>query len=236
MCTGFIKKGEDIVFGYNLDLPDELWDFRVCPKKDAFYVGIKVKGRIYKTHGVSARGQFAVLPYMNAPACGPYRRGRAYRRLDLLVNDYIAGKLDYRELRRVTGEKQIVNAPGCSMHALFGDAEGHMLLVEPGLGAAELPGDFAVVGNFPIRLDPALRDPALEAWYGVDRYQKAEALLAQADKTFGLAEGMRVLEAVSLSEGAPTRVSFVYSVRTQTLRWALDRNFAEAKEYRLRGE
>ena len=152
---------------------------------------------------------------------------------DPYVLDFLNLK-DYPALRRVTEEKQLVNAPGCSMHALIGDAEGHMLLAEPGLGARELQGDHAVISNFPIRMDASKRNPAFEAWYGLDRYQKAEELLAEADGSFGLAEGMRILEAVSLSEGAPTRVSFVYSVKTHTVRYALERNFAEAKEYRLR--
>ena len=44
MCTGFIKKGNDVVFGFNMDLSDGLWDFKVYPKKDMFYVGFKVGG------------------------------------------------------------------------------------------------------------------------------------------------------------------------------------------------
>ena len=233
MCTGFIKKGRDIVFGFNMDLPDGLWDFRVCPKKDMFYVGIRVNGKLCKIHGVNAKGQFADMPYMNAPECGKYRRGREYRRLDLLVNDYIAGKLDYQDLRRITETKRIVNVPACSMHTLFGDGEGHMLLVEPGFQAVELTGDHSVISNFPILDRPENRDPAYAAWYGEDRYRTAEELLARSDEAFGLPEAMRVLEAVSQSQNAPTRVSFVYSVRTRTLRYALERNFKDAKEYRL---
>ncbi len=63
MCTGFIKRGRDIFFGFNMDLSDGLWDFQVYPKKDMFYVGIKVNGKVYKTHGVNSSGQFANMPY-----------------------------------------------------------------------------------------------------------------------------------------------------------------------------
>ena len=74
MCTGFIKKGKDITFGFSMDLPDGLWDFKIYPKKDIFYIGIRVKGKIYKVHGVNSKGQFANMPYMNAPECRKYRK------------------------------------------------------------------------------------------------------------------------------------------------------------------
>ncbi len=233
MCTGFIKRGGDIVFGFNMDLPDGLWDYRVCAKRDMFYVGIKARGRVYKVHGVNAKGQFGNMPYMNAPERGQYRRGRTYRRLDLLVNDYISGKLDYPELEAIVRTHSIVNVPDCSMHTLFGDAEGHMLLVEPGFQAEAQTGDYAVISNFPILEKPEDLVPEKYGWYGMDRYRIAEEMLRSADASFGIPEGMKVLEAVSQTQYAPTRVSFVYSVNTQTVCYAIERDFPGAKTYRL---
>lgn len=233
MCTGFIKKGKDVVFGFNMDLPEGLWDFKVYPRKDLFFIGMKVKGRVWKTHGVNAKGQFANMPYMNAPERGQYRRGRDVQRLDLLVNDYLAGRLDYDAARAITGAKQIVNVPMCSMHSLFGDAEGRMLLVEPGFSALELTGDYAVISNFPLQEALEKLDPKLEGWYGRDRQRKAEELLAQADEAFDLQQAMEVLQAVSQTQNAPTRVSFAYSVNSRSLRYALERDFAHAIEYQL---
>lgn len=233
MCTGFIKKGKDTIFGFNMDLPDGLWDFKLYPRKDMFYVGIKVKGKIYKTHGVNSRGQFADMPYMNAMGCGQYRRGKAYQRLDLLVDGYIAGKLNCQDVAEACRTHTIVNVPDCSMHTLFGDAEGRMLLVEPGFEAVELKGDHAVISNFPVLEKPEKLLPENFDWYGVDRYRKAQEMLRQADDSFGLEEGMAVLEAVSQTQHAPTRVSFVYSVNTNSVRYVLERDFSQAKEYRL---
>ena len=233
MCTGFIKKGKDVIFGFNMDLPDGLWEFKVYPKKDMFYVGIRAKGRIYKTHGVNGRGQFANMPYMNAPERGQYQRGKTYRRLDLLVDDYISGKRDYADILNTVRTHRIVNAPDCSMHTLFGDAEGHMLLVEPGFPAEERSGDHAVISNYPILGRPEDLVPEKKGWYGMDRYRTAEELLRQADDSFGLDQGMKVLESVSQSRNAPTRVSFVYSVNTHILRYALERDYTNAKEYQL---
>jgi hypothetical protein len=233
MCTGFIKKGKDIVFGFNMDLPDGLWDFQVYPEEHSFFVGMKVDGWVWKTHGVNALGNFANLPYMNAPERGQYQSGSEYQRLDLLVDGYLAGELDYAAVRRITEAKQIVNVPQCSMHSLFGDAEGRMLLVEPGFSALDLQGDFSVISNFPLQEDPKNLDPKLEGWYGRDRQRKAEELLATAGEAFDLQQAMEVLEAVSLTRNAPTRVSFAYSVNTRRLRYALERSFADAKEYQL---
>ena len=233
MCTGFIRRGKDVLFGFNMDLPDGLWDFGVYPKKDMFYIGIRVKGRIIRTHGVNVQGQFANMPYMNAMERGKYQRGKGYRRLDLLVNDYISGKRDYQDIANAVRTHQIVNVPNCSMHTLFGDAQGHMLLVEPGFAPKEQTGDYAVISNFPILEKPENLVPEQFGWYGMDRYRTAEEMLRRADDSFGLTEGMKILEAVSQTQYAPTRVSFVYSVNTRTVRYALERNFAEAKEYRL---
>lgn len=235
MCTGFIKKGRDIIFGFNMDLPDGLWDYKVYPKKDMFYIGMKVNGRIYKVHGVNVQGQFANMPYMNAPERGQYRRGKEYRRLDLLVDDYISGKRDYPDILNIVQTHKTVNVPGCSMHTLFGDSKGHMLLVEPGFKAEELAGDHAVISNFPIQEKPESLVPEKYGWYGLDRFRTAGEMLRQAEEPFGLTEGMKVLEAVSQTQYAPTRVSFVYSVNTHTVRFALEREFAAAKEYRLSG-
>ncbi len=119
------------------------------------------------------------------------------------------------------------------MHTLFGDSRDHMLLVEPGFEPVELTGDYAVISNFPVLEKPENLLPEKSGWYGIDRYHTAEKFPFQADDSFGLAEGMKVLESVSQAQYARTRVSFVYSATTNTVRYALERNFAEAKEYQL---
>ncbi|MBQ7455477.1 MAG: hypothetical protein IJS53_03440 [Clostridia bacterium] len=219
MCTGFIYKGNDVIFGYNFDLTDGAWDFGVYPRKDMFFVGIKVNGRLYKTHGVNGNGQFGCLPYMNAPEYGAYRRGG--RRLDLLVNDYIGGKLDYDDALAAIQARPLVNAPGANLHALFGDAQGRMLLAEPGLGWREMREKYAAVTNFPLLLPSEKLNPALGGWYGVERRQTVCGLLEQAGENMGLEEAMEILRAARLTDGAPTRVSFAYSMRERAVLYAL---------------
>ena len=234
MCTGFIKKGKDIIYGFNMDMPDGLWDFKIYPEKDKFYIGIKYKGRVYKTHGVNANGQFGNMPYMNALDHGKYRRGKDFHRLDLLVNDYISGKINFNTIEDLCNESTIVNVPNCSMHSLFGDNKGNILLVEPGFNALKRLGNYAVISNFPILMDPESLDPKMMGWYGIDRYNKAEEMLKKSSDSFNLDDAMKVLESVSQDDIAPTKVSFVYSVNTNTVRYVINRDFKHINEYQLK--
>ena len=233
MCTGFIHKGNDIIYGFNMDLPDGLWEFRVYERPDMFYIGIRGNDKVYRVHGVNGDGSFGCLPYMNAPECGPYQRGRGYRRIDLLNHDYISGG-SYGELLACAQTMKIVNLPDCSMHGLYGDAQGRMLLVEPGLGWQELAGRYAVISNFPLLMKPEDLVPERYGWYGVDRYETVRDMLEKADESFGLSEGMEVLKAVRQEKYAPTRVSFVYSVGQRRVRYALEGDFEHTRELELR--
>ena len=219
---GFIHRGDDIIYGFNFDIPDGMWDYKVYKERGAFYVGIKAGGRLYRVHGVTASGNFANLPYMNAPECGEYRRGKEFCRLDLLVDGYLRQKIDYDGVLETVKRRSVVNSPGCSMHSLFGDARGNMLLVEPGLGYREIKDKYALVCNFPIMQDKDSLHPELECWYGFDRYERAKEILDSSGGSFTLEDGMRVLGAAWQTEGAPTRVSFVYSVGTKTVVYKTD--------------
>ena len=159
MCTGFIRKGKDLIAGSNLDLAVGAWDYRVCARADAFYIGIKIGSTVYRTHGVHQNGSFGNLAYMNAPSRGVYRRGRQVQRLDLLINGYLAGKRSYGDVLETVVAKEIVNAPNASMHSLLADRAGHILLIEPGLGYREIAENFAVISNFPLLEEPADLSP-----------------------------------------------------------------------------
>lgn len=208
MCLGFVKKGRDLIAGYNLDLAVGAWDYQVYAKKDLFYIGIKVGSTVYKTHGVNKNGNFGNLPYMNDPAVGGYRRGKDYQRIDLLVNDYISAKISYRDVLETVKSKRLVNVPNASMHALLCNADGDLLLLEPGLGYQEIHADFAVVSNFPL-LEQV--DDLSPAWYGKDRYDRACELLTGSDDTFSAMDGLHLLQETRQEGEWATRVSFVYS-------------------------
>ena len=47
MCTGFMKKGEDLLYGFNLDIDPAVWTFSLYKNKEIFTVGIKVGSTLY---------------------------------------------------------------------------------------------------------------------------------------------------------------------------------------------
>lgn len=228
MCTGFVFRGSDIVSGFNMDLADGAWEYKVYAKPDMFFIGIKAGSTVYKTHGVNSRGSFAVLPYMNAPERGVYSRGRDVKRIDLLVNDCIAGKLSLTDIKRICAENRIVNVPNLSMHSLLADGDGNALLVEAGLGCYEPTGRFAAISNFPLLEKTAdLSAP----WYGKDRYDTACAMLQDAGDAFSVNDALKLLAAVKQEGEWPTRVSFVYSRNENAVYYALDRDFSAIKRH-----
>jgi hypothetical protein len=225
MCTGFVKKGQDLICGFNMDLPDGLWNYRVYTRKDQFFVGVGPAFAPIRIHGVGSGARFGNLPYMNAPERGRFRPGFGRCRIDSLVHRYIGGKLDFDRLEHLARTKEIVNLPGHSMHSLFCDAEGRILLVEPGDGARRIEENEAVISNFPLMVPPEDLTPERHGFYGVDRYDRAMSMLRSAGDDFSMADGIEVLRAVAQKEYAPTRVSFVYSRRENAVLYALEGQF-----------
>lgn len=228
MCTGFVKRGGDLVVGYNLDLAEGAWDYKVYARNDMFYIGIKVGSTIYKTHGVNKNGNFGNLPYMNGPVGDVLHRGAKYQRIDLLVNDYISARLDYDDLLSAAKTKEMVNVPGASMHSLFFDAEGRILLVEPGLGFREIHDDFAVISNFPLL--GKLEDPP-PVWYGIERYDRGVELLRETGDDFSAADGMALLQQLTQTGQWATRVSFVYSKNENAVYYVRNNDFGNVMKH-----
>ena len=42
MCTAFAIRGRDVICGFNLDLPDGAWTWKVHAEPDSFYVTMTV--------------------------------------------------------------------------------------------------------------------------------------------------------------------------------------------------
>lgn len=229
MCTAIAKKGNDTIFGYNLDIDPSVWNFKLRKTPTLFSVVIKVGSTSYCTHGVNNKGQFANLPYMNG-AEGSLGVGQNRYRLDLLVDRYIKGILLYDDVVKTVRLKTIVNLPNNSMHSLFGDKDGHILLVEPGLGFKEYKENFAVVSNFPLLVLPESFD---NQFYGKDRYDKAVDVLSNSGKSFSVSEALSLLESVKQTGQWGTRLSFVYSKNENTVYYCEDGNFHDIHKWPL---
>ena len=227
MCTAIVSHGERYLAGFDLDIDPAVWDYRLYCKNGVFYIGIRVGSTVYKVHGVNADGHFGVLPYRNG-AVGVPRRGAKYQRVDLLVDRWLSGKYDYAELTARLQEKELVDAAGCSMHALFADREGHILLAEPGSGFRAYERR-VVVTNYPMIEPPAeLTNP----FYGAERKACAEQLLS------GIKEPTKedifaALRAAAQEGQWATRLSFVYDGEENAVYWCEERDFDHIRRFAL---
>ena len=41
MCTGFVRRGKDVICGFNMDINIGAFDYDVYAEPDKFYIGIK---------------------------------------------------------------------------------------------------------------------------------------------------------------------------------------------------
>jgi hypothetical protein len=228
MCTGFVKKGKDLIIGYNLDIDPSFWNYKLYLKDDAFYIGIKVKNKVFKTHGINKNVNYAILPYMNDLTKGTYKRGKNHQRIDLLVDNYIANKLSYKQVLDIVKTKNIINVPGCSMHSFFIDNDENILLIEPGVGYKEVKEDYAVIANFPLLEEITDYSPLC---YGKPKYDIAVNILANSDNNFSIKDAFNILEKTCQDGQYATRVSFVYSKNEHCVYYALNNNFNDVKQH-----
>lgn len=226
MCTGFVKRGSDVLYGFNLDIDPAVWDFKLYKNDRHFTVGIRVGSTLYYTHGVNSDGHFGNLPYMNGD--GRIRSdGKGRERIDQLTDRYIRNKYSFDDVLNAVRTKNVVNIPNGSMHSLLADADGRCLLVEAGYGYKEIEDSFAVITNFPL-LDPPTDD---SPFYGRKRFEAANALLSADGEGFSAADGLELLRAVKQEGQWATRLSFVYSVRERCVYYALDGDFDNVKKH-----
>jgi len=225
MCTAFIKNGDDLLYGYNLDIDPAVWNYSLIIKKNIFSVGIKVGKTLYYTHGVNSCGNFGNLPYMNGET-GTSTRDKDIYRIDLLVDRYIKNKISYGDITEIINTKKVINLPNVSLHSLIGDKNGNILLIEPDYGYKKNEKNYAVASNFPII--PTL-DDYTNPFYGKDRYDKATEILEKSDNTFSVYDGLKLLKEVSQTGQWGTRISFVYSRNKNAVYYCFDGNFDEIK-------
>lgn len=229
MCTGFVKKGKDILFGFNLDIDPNVWNFGVYKNNDYFTIGIKVGNTLYYTHGVNKEGHFGNIPYMNDYEHGKYKVIKNKERIDLLSDRFIRNKYSYNDVMEIVKNKTIVNVPRNSMHSLLADAEGHVILVEPEYGYKEISENYAVITNFPLLIKLENYEP----WFGKDRYDKACEILSNSDDNFSALDGIALLKEVKQEGKWATRVSFVYSVGEKCVYYVMNNDFDNIQKHYL---
>ena len=223
MCTAIAKKGNDIIYGFNLDIDPSVWNFDLYKTKRYFTVGITVGSTTYFTHGVNADGQFSNVPYMNGEPFIP-PKGSKRMRIDLMTDRYIRGKYSFEDIERIISERVPVSIPAATMHSLIGNRNGDLLIVEPGYGYRKVDGDHAVITNFPVLAD--LEDYS-NPFYGKDRFDRAESVLSESGPDFSVKDALMLLGQVKQTGQWATRISFVYSVNENAVHYCLNGDFSK---------
>lgn len=229
MCTAIAFKGNDLLYGFNLDIDPETWNFAIFKTKQLFAVGITVGKTVYYTHGVTKDDRFGNVPYMNG-AVFPVPHGAKRERIDLMTDRYLRGKYSYEDILQILRTKTVVNVPAATMHSLIGDPQGEILIVEPGYGHRAVTEHYAVLTNFPVLT--RLQDTS-NPFYGIDRYEKAAAVLQHSPPEFSVTEALRLLDSVKAEGKWGTRVSFVYSRNEQAVYYFLNGDSTDIRIHRF---
>ena len=197
--------------------------------KKLFAVCIKVGSTNYLTHGVTSDGRFGNLPYMNGDTF-PVPRGYKRERIDLMTDRYLRGKYSFEDIERITEERAVVNIPAATMHTLFGNENGDLLIVEPGYGSQTPSENYAVLTNFPIMAD---LDDFSNPFYGKEHYDTAISVLESSDDDFSAADAMDLLCRVKAEGKWGTKLSFVYSRKENAVYYCINGDFSDIKIHRF---
>lgn len=222
MCTGFINRGDDIVFGFNLDIDPAVWNYKLVKNNDIFSVKITVGKTSYFTHGVNRQGCFSNLPYMNDYNGSSNKAVIKKERIDLLTDRYLRGKYSYSDVLNIVENKAVVNIPNGSMHSLIANKSGDAIIVEPGYGYKTVLDRYAVLTNFPVLTQVNKFEP----YFGKERYDKAVDFL-EANPNITAEEGLDLLKSVTQDGQWATRISFTYSANENCVYYVTDRNFGD---------
>ena len=227
MCTAIAYKGNDLLYGFNLDIDPAVWRFSVRKTKSYFAVGITVGKTTYLVHGVNKTGRFGNVPYMNSEPL-PAPSGAKRERIDLLNDRYIRGKYSFADVENVLRSKAVVCVPAAPMHSLIGSETGDFLIVEPGSGYRRVEKNYAVLTNFPVLTELADYE---NPFYGKDRYDRAVSVLRAAGADFSVGDALRLLHETRQEGQWATRVTFVYSRNENAGYWFPDGDISRVEKH-----
>lgn len=229
MCIRFVYRGNDIIAGFNFDIDLAMYDYQVIKGKDCFYIGIlRPDGMRHAYHGVNRNGNVGTLLYVHGNPTGAYQDTSGCMTIANLTEQFIRAQLTFDDALRMVQTKKIVYALDATMQAMLSDIRGRTLIIEPGLGYREDTGAYSLITNYSL-LDPESTRPFIVP--GDDRYERAAQLLNGYGNNFTVLDALSVLRAVRQDGPWATRVSFLYSVKEQTVYYVQNNHFEQVSKY-----
>jgi hypothetical protein len=230
MCTSIVVNQKKTLVGFNFDNPG--LKYHVVTKNKAFYISLLVNGKLWEPcFGCNARGDFVNVPSMNPGVKESLYpgEGKAYHFLDRENLRLLLKQITFDELKALVQANPIYNEKDFSLQAQDSDKEGNVLQIFPGLGYKIFAKPaYSVLANFQLMRHEVTPHP----WAGVDRYEKANALLAKANADFDVPDMFNVLKAVAQEDGgAPTAVSIVFDPASLMVYWCLNRKWDEIDQW-----
>lgn len=218
MCTSIVFNGNETLIGFNFDNPG--LKYHVVKKNKAFYISLLINDHLWEPcFGCNSRGDFLNLPAMNpgVKESAYPGEGAQYHFLDRENLKVLLGQMTFADLQKMVSQSPFYNEAGFSLQAQDSDKEGNVLQIFPGLGYKIFAKPaYSVLTNFQLMKKENIHHP----WAGVDRYEKANALLASAKADFSSRDMMGLLQTLAQVEGgAPTAVSIVFSPSKNQVDW-----------------
>ena len=257
MCTAFVRKGKDIITGFNFDMNVGGIDYCPVIEADRVFLGmrfpqeamdamppfIRMKNGVRLVQGVSAggsvAGQLCNMDFFKSPAAF----SENMLTIDQLTDDFVTEHYSFGQLRNILETREITNIPGAAgdpsvpepmaLHSLFVDPEGNIVFVEPGNGYAIIKEKYFTVTNFSILELPLDLNEDKFGYYGVDRYRKSLNILKNSTDDFSAADGLKLLSEVKQTGEWATRFSFVYSRNENTVYYCTEGDFENVKVHRF---
>lgn len=232
MCTRFVYNGNDTIVGFNFDIDLSVWTHTVIAEEDRFFIGIKMPdNRYHSFHGINRNGNVGTLLYVNGNKNGEYCSGEGYITIADLTESYIKGEILLDDALNIVRNKKIVYAKDATMQAMLSDKNGRVLIIEPGIGYRLEKTKYSLITNYSV-LNPEITRPYILP--GDDRFERADKQLKKQNDNFSSADAFDILNAVRQEGLWATRVSFVYSVKENRVYYALNNDFKNIMEFKLR--
>ncbi|MDO4553645.1 MAG: conjugal transfer protein [Lachnospiraceae bacterium] len=229
MCTRFVYRGNDIITGFNFDIDLSTWKHKIFKENDCFYIGILRPDTTYHSyHGINRNGNVGTLLYVHGNPDGSYKNEPDCMTIAELTEQFVKAQISFDEALSIVKTKKIVYAQDATMQAMLSDIHGHVLIIEPGIGYREENEGYSLITNYSL-LSPESTKPFIIP--GDNRYEKANQLLSECENDFSVLDACKLLQTVRQEGPWATRVSFVYSVKEQTVYYVQNNHFEKVERY-----